>query len=170
VPIAIIPYAYNPIMNRIKKMGGNPVLRMGGGAKAGPAITDDGAWIIDADFGPIHDPKSLHLRLMMIPGIIDTGLFIHMASKAFFGQEDGSVTTRENKTNDPRDPLDIGHVGSISMTSPGGSNRAGAAAAGAESEEKAAGAAAGAGGVGVSVGSQAHVSTADTGSQTTGSA
>lgn len=159
MPIAIISYAYNPIVHRIKKMGGNPVLRMGGGAKAGPAITDDGAWIIDADFGVIQDPKSLHLRLMTIPGVIDTGLFIHMASKAFFGQEDGSVTTRENKHNDPRDPLDIGLTGTISISSSGGGGSKAAAGAGKEEEHKA--------GVNSSVGSQAHVETSEQSCQTT---
>jgi len=31
----------------------------------------------------------------MIPGVTETGLFVNMARKAFFGQADGTVTSRE---------------------------------------------------------------------------
>lgn len=99
VPLEVIPSAYVPVMKKIEKMGGKPVLRMAK-AKAGPVVSDNGNFIIDADFGLIKEPETLELELKMIPGIVETGLFIKMAVKAFFGQEDGSVKAREApKTN-----------------------------------------------------------------------
>ena len=94
VPLEVIPSAYVPVMKKIEKMGGKPVLRMAK-AKAGPVVSDNGNFIIDADFGLIKEPETLELELKMIPGIVETGLFIKMAVKAFFGQEDGSVKARE---------------------------------------------------------------------------
>jgi ribose 5-phosphate isomerase A len=61
-------------------------------------VSDNGQFILDADFGEIQDPAALNQQLLNIPGIVETGLFIGMACKAYFGEEDGSVSTRE-----PRD-------------------------------------------------------------------
>ena len=90
VPIEIIPLAYIPIMKRLEKLGGTPVLRMAQ-AKAGPVVSDNGNFIIDVDFGKIKNPKELNLILLQIPGVVDTGLFVNMASKAYIGQKDGTI-------------------------------------------------------------------------------
>jgi ribose 5-phosphate isomerase A len=90
VPIEIIPLAYIPIMKRLEKLGGTPNLRMAQ-AKAGPVVSDNGNFIIDVDFGKIENPKELNLILLQIPGVVDTGLFVNMASKAYIGQKDGTI-------------------------------------------------------------------------------
>jgi len=90
VPIEVIPIAYVPIMKKIEKLGGKPILRMAQ-AKAGPLITDNGNFIIDVDFGIIENPSELNEKILKIPGIIDTGFFIGMTSKAYIGLEDGNI-------------------------------------------------------------------------------
>jgi len=90
VPIEIIPMAYIPLMKKFEKIGGSPLLRMAQ-AKAGPLVTDNGNFIIDVDFGIIENPLELNDRLLKIPGVVDTGLFINMTSSAFIGQQDGTV-------------------------------------------------------------------------------
>jgi ribose 5-phosphate isomerase A len=72
-------------MRRIKEMGGKPVLREGKG-KVGPVTTDNGNIIIDADFGPVHQPAELEHKLKSMPGILETGLFIQMAEIAYVGK------------------------------------------------------------------------------------
>jgi len=90
VPIEIIPLAHVPIMKRLEKLGGIPVLRMAQ-AKAGPVVSDNGNFIIDADFGIIKNPLDLNLKLLQIPGVVDSGLFLGMAQAAYIGQKDGTV-------------------------------------------------------------------------------
>ncbi len=90
VPIEVIPIAYVPIMKKLEKLGGKPVLRMAQ-AKAGPLITDNGNFIIDVDFGIIENPSEINEKILKIPGVIDTGFFIGMTSKAYIGLEDGKV-------------------------------------------------------------------------------
>ena len=63
-------------------------------SKAGPCITDNGNMIIDADFGLIKDPTSLEKELKMIPGIVETGLFVNMTTEAYFGLQDGKTKRR----------------------------------------------------------------------------
>ncbi len=90
VPIEIIPLAHVPIMKKLEKFGGTPVLRMAQ-AKAGPVVSDNGNFIIDADFGIIKNPLDLNLKLLQIPGVVDSGLFLGMAHTAYIGQKDGTV-------------------------------------------------------------------------------
>lgn len=94
VPIEVIPMAYVPLMNKIEQdYDGKPVLRMAK-SKAGPVITDNGNFVLDIKFGVISDPKTLCDCLKLLPGVVEVGLFCGMADKAFFGQIDGSFTTR----------------------------------------------------------------------------
>ncbi|MFX1568237.1 MAG: ribose 5-phosphate isomerase A [Promethearchaeota archaeon] len=90
IPIEVIPMAYFPIMEKIKKLGGNPKLRMAK-SKSGPLITDNGNFILDVDFGKLDNPKDIHNKIMSLPGVVDTGLFIGMANKAYIGSKDGDV-------------------------------------------------------------------------------
>ncbi len=90
VPIEVIPLAYVPIMKRLGKLGGKPILRMAQ-AKAGPVLSDNGNFIIDVDFGKIENPSDLNTKLLQIPGVVDSGLFVSMASKAYIGLKDGRV-------------------------------------------------------------------------------
>ncbi len=94
VPIEVLPMAYKLLMRRVSEGKGTPVLRMAS-KKAGPVVTDNGNFIVDANFGVIDDPKALMTSLTLVPGVVEVGLFVGMACKAFFGQQDGSVTTRE---------------------------------------------------------------------------
>jgi len=90
VPIEVIPMAYVPLMKKLKKMGGKPILRMAQ-SKSGPLITDNSNFIIDVDFGIIDNPVVLNNKILPIPGVVDTGFFINMASRAYIGQKDGKV-------------------------------------------------------------------------------
>ncbi|MFW9989212.1 MAG: ribose 5-phosphate isomerase A [Candidatus Odinarchaeota archaeon] len=92
IPIEVIPMAYFPIMEKLKKLGGTPILRMAQ-SKSGPLISDNGNFIIDVDFGGLSNPSELNMKLLNITGVVDTGLFIGITSKVYVGLEDGNVLT-----------------------------------------------------------------------------
>lgn len=46
-------------------------------------ITDGGHYIVDCAFGAIDDPDTLATRLSSIPGVVDHGLFIGLATAIF---------------------------------------------------------------------------------------
>ncbi|MHA1149980.1 MAG: ribose 5-phosphate isomerase A [Promethearchaeota archaeon] len=92
IPVEVIPLSYIPIMRKLEQLKGKPVLRMAQ-SKAGPLVTDNGNFIIDVDFGIMENPLEIHGKIMAIPGVVDTGLFINMASKAYIGLENGEVLT-----------------------------------------------------------------------------
>jgi ribose 5-phosphate isomerase A len=58
----------------------------------GPFVTDGGHYIIDASFGRIPDSRALSHALHAIPGVVEHGLFLGMASAAILAGSDGIET------------------------------------------------------------------------------
>ena len=71
--------------------------------KAGPLVTDNGNfildWRFDAEASTTTDWTEVDKKLQCIPGIVDTGLFCGMTTKAYFGMKDGTVKTRNSKVD-----------------------------------------------------------------------
>ncbi|MEM2107973.1 MAG: ribose-5-phosphate isomerase RpiA [Candidatus Bathyarchaeia archaeon] len=84
VPIEVLPFAITPVKRKIEALGGKAILREGKG-KIGPVITDNGNAIIDAMLGLIGNAAELEHKLKMIPGVIETGLFVNLADIAYIG-------------------------------------------------------------------------------------
>lgn len=65
VPVEVAPFAYAKVLKNLALLGSqNPTLRMGK-AKAGPVVSDNGNFIIDAPFSTedLKDP----LRVSLLP-------------------------------------------------------------------------------------------------------
>ncbi|KAF8154592.1 ribose 5-phosphate isomerase A-domain-containing protein [Crassisporium funariophilum] len=99
VPIEVVPFAYAKVLQNLHLAMESPraSLRMAV-KKAGPVVTDNGNFIIDAPFDRKHmeDPYVIMAQIKMLTGVVEVGLFCHMAKAAYFGNEDGSVTVRWN--------------------------------------------------------------------------
>ncbi|KAF9364995.1 ribose-5-phosphate isomerase rki1 [Mortierella sp. NVP85] len=94
VPIEVVPFAWRAVLKKLQDLGSkNANLRMAV-AKAGPVVTDNSNFLIDAPFGNIHEPAQLLKDLKLITGVVEVGLFCNMAEVAYFGCEDGSVRIR----------------------------------------------------------------------------
>jgi ribose 5-phosphate isomerase A len=85
VPIEVLPMALTLIQTRIKQLKGKPILRECGGGKLGPVVTDNGNFILDVDFGTIPRPDELNKMLKLLPGVVETGLFIDTADIVYVG-------------------------------------------------------------------------------------
>lgn len=97
VPIEVVPMAYVPIREKVQKLfGGELKLRMAV-AKAGPCVTDNGNFILDWHFPQDKEFNwsEVNRDLLLIPGVVETGLFVNMATKAYFGMANGEVKTQE---------------------------------------------------------------------------
>ncbi len=84
VPVEVVPFGWETTAARIERLGGHPHLRATGDT---PYRTDGGNLILDCAFGEIVDPQSLDRELSQVVGVIETGLFIGMASLAFVAGE-----------------------------------------------------------------------------------
>ena len=94
VPLEVLPFARKLVEKNIAKLGGKTEVRMGVN-KDGPVISDNGNFIIDADFGKIEDPKSLNTALSNCTGIVEHGIFTNV-TVIYIGKKDGIVDIIES--------------------------------------------------------------------------
>ena len=87
VPVELLPFAINTIVQPIFNLGGEFELRYGEG-KIGPIITDNGNCIGDISFRNPYDPAEMEKTLNNIPGIIENGLFVSYAHRIIVGRKD----------------------------------------------------------------------------------
>lgn len=91
LPVEVVPMAVAPVMDRLRAMGARPELRMGM-KKDGPVVTDQGLWVVDAQFDAgISDPAIIDRTLLDTPGVLDHGLFLNMATDVLIGLTTGDV-------------------------------------------------------------------------------
>jgi ribose-5-phosphate isomerase (EC 5.3.1.6) len=95
LPVEVLPMATGPVIRTLSGLGADASLRMVR-EKDGPVVTDQGFWLIDAQFdGGIDDPAHVDRTLRDTPGVLDHGLFLDMATDVFVGHPDGSVEHRQ---------------------------------------------------------------------------
>jgi ribose 5-phosphate isomerase A len=88
LPIEVIPFGLGATRRAIEQAfaqcgvsGQMAVRKAKGGNEDGHVfVTDGGHWILDAQLGRIVDPPSLARALSAIPGVVEHGLFIGLAS------------------------------------------------------------------------------------------
>jgi ribose 5-phosphate isomerase A len=78
LPVEVIPFAQALIANRIAALGATVKLRQD--AKGNVFVSDEGHHILDCSFGQIPDPPALARTLSDMPGIVEHGLFIDLAT------------------------------------------------------------------------------------------
>ena len=111
VPIEVVPFAYAKVLQNLRNTLGssNAILRMAK-MKAGPVVSDNANFIIDAPFATdvMKDPSTVRVlpysrfgncadggcgfyeimtRIKMLTGVVEVGLFCNMAKAAYFGNE-----------------------------------------------------------------------------------
>src|ERR1051326_4232374 len=86
LPGEIIPFARALVSQKIADLGASIKLRQSHDAK--PFITDEGHQILDCSFGQIPDPPALARKLSDMPGVVEHGLFIGLASVALIARGD----------------------------------------------------------------------------------
>lgn len=94
VPLEVIPFARKLVEKNVAKLGGKTEVRMGIN-KDGPVISDNGNFIMDANFGEIEDPVSLSKALSNCTGIVEHGIFTNV-NVVYIGKKDGTVEILES--------------------------------------------------------------------------
>jgi ribose 5-phosphate isomerase A len=86
VPVAVIPAACPVVARKLMEIGIRPAVRRSG--TGSEFITDEGNLILDCQCGEIQDPDALAASIRNIVGVVEHGLFLHMAERALVS--DGS--------------------------------------------------------------------------------
>jgi len=84
LPIEVVPFAYHQVLNKLKELKLNPVIRR---KNRDYYITDGQHYIIDLFIQKIENPYALEKMIKLIPGVVDTGLFLNIADTIIIGRE-----------------------------------------------------------------------------------
>lgn len=82
LPVEVIKFAQALVAKKIAALGADVKLRTG--ADGRPFVTDENNHILDCRFGEIDDADALARRLSDMPGVVEHGLFIGMATVVLF--------------------------------------------------------------------------------------
>ncbi len=87
LPIEVVPFGWGGTARQIEEVtGGKTVLRERDGAMF---RTEAGHVIVDLHVGRIEDPQDLEFRLNLIPGVVETGLFVGRTHLLIVGTDQG---------------------------------------------------------------------------------
>jgi ribose 5-phosphate isomerase A len=87
LPVEVVPFAATPVIKRLEALGATVQLRRSGD---GLFFTENCNLILDCFFADgIADPTELDARIHSIVGVVETGLFLHMAERAIIGGPEG---------------------------------------------------------------------------------
>jgi ribose 5-phosphate isomerase A len=95
LPVEVIKFAQALVAKEIQALGAAVELRRGADGK--PFLTDENNHILDCRFGKIPDAEGLAQRLSDMPGVVEHGLFIGMASIVLVANGSEVVELRREK-------------------------------------------------------------------------
>jgi ribose 5-phosphate isomerase A len=85
LPVEVITFGHKRAKDRIEATGCKAYLRGG----ESPFITDSGNYIYDCRYESIGSPEELEQELDSIPGVVENGLFLGLASKIIIAGKGG---------------------------------------------------------------------------------
>ena len=92
LPVEVIAFAETLLTRRISALGAAVTLRKA--PEGTPYRTDEGHHILDCNFGKIPDPPALARTLSDLPGVVEHGLFINMATVVLMAKGDKVIELR----------------------------------------------------------------------------
>ena len=95
LPVEVVGFAQPLVAKRITALGATVKLRQD--AKGNPFVTDEGHHILDCSFGKIPDPPALARILSDMPGVVEHGLFINLASVVLVAKGENVTELRRNQ-------------------------------------------------------------------------
>jgi ribose 5-phosphate isomerase A len=85
LPIEIVPFGWPITLSQLEAFGQPELWRSGDQ----PFVTDGGNYAVKLKVPPTSDPARLQARLKAIVGVVETGLFVGMARKAYVAGPQG---------------------------------------------------------------------------------
>jgi len=88
LPVEVVPFEWRCHLPVLRELGADPVLRSGGHGQ--PYVTDNGNLILDCTFiDGIEDPHQLEGLLSRRAGVVETGLFLGLATGTILAGAEG---------------------------------------------------------------------------------
>jgi ribose 5-phosphate isomerase A len=91
--VEVIKFAAAVVAKKVEALGAHVAVRQVADGK--PYLSDENNYILDCRFEQIPDPDGLARKLSDMPGVVEHGLFIGMASVVLVATSSGIVELRK---------------------------------------------------------------------------
>lgn len=85
LPVEALSFCWVLTSRLLQDLGCAPKLRLAAGQ---PFVTDNGNCILDCAFPPIAKPAELEKAIKLVPGVVESGLFVGLADTVVVGYDD----------------------------------------------------------------------------------
>lgn len=85
LPVEALSFSWVMASRRLLELGCTPELRLAAGK---PFLTDNGNYILDCAFPRIANPAELERAIKLLPGVVESGLFVGLADTVVIGYDD----------------------------------------------------------------------------------
>ena len=93
LPVEVVPYGCKQLLNRFIDLGYNGIIRKNGKELY---LTDSKNYIIDLNLDVIEDSVELEMKIKMLPGVVEVGLFNNIADMIIIGKSESTeILTRK---------------------------------------------------------------------------
>lgn len=89
LPVEVLRFGHLNTKKMLERQGCKAVMRMKDGK---PFVTDNGNYIYDCKFDAISNPYFLETMIDAIPGVVENGLFLKIATTVLIADSDGNIT------------------------------------------------------------------------------
>jgi ribose 5-phosphate isomerase A len=86
VPVEVVKFGWTGARDFLASLGSEVTLRTQGNE---PFLTDEGHYVLDCRFGPIEDAEQLAAEIRSWVGVVEHGLFLGIAARAFLASPGG---------------------------------------------------------------------------------
>ena len=90
LPVEVEPFGWEATLEALASLGCEPELRTDPADARQPYVTDGGHYTADCRFAFILDPAALEREIKRIPGALECGLFVGLASAVVIGRDGGT--------------------------------------------------------------------------------
>ncbi len=90
LPVEVVKFGWKRTADKLYSINLKPQIRHG-------FITDNGNYILDCHYDSLEEYRKLHDEINSIPGVVENGLFIDMASEIIVGRKDGVEIIKAKK-------------------------------------------------------------------------
>jgi len=87
LPVEVVPFAWPVTFRQLEKLG---CLVQRRNVDGKPFVTDNQNYIIDCFFSKIENPEDLQVKIDLIPGVVENGLFLKMTDVVITNDEKGN--------------------------------------------------------------------------------
>ena len=95
VVVEVLPKAFSIVKKKLEELNGNVELRTATN-KDGFLMSDEGNILLDVYFNDVQDIGMLNQTLLMMPGIVDTSLFVDILTGIILVNDKGVFKKKKN--------------------------------------------------------------------------